>query len=140
MINKAELHNASQIILNSIVNELMKLDGENKATKFPSHLGLMPLSAEILMSKGQRHFLSLCCYKQHHSGDLMKDPDVTFICHSSKAWVVEFQNDFIGRYDRVAEFDSELNVTVLDAEQAKSVGDFANSWLHQIRDFYTIQS
>jgi len=132
----AQLKYHCHLIMDSI---LKKFNGDfEQVLKLNSDAGLAQLTVEVLRVESTRKLISLTHYIKHESGDMKKDPDMTFVVAKGWSVVHEWQNDFLSKYDRATELDSDLNVVSINKSKAWSLVAFAESWLHQIRDFYSL--
>lgn len=130
------LKKEAQAIFMRIIEEVEKNDGW---VKFKNNTSFMPLSAEFLYSNSTGKIFSLAHYGELN-GDLMKDPDMTFIVYpSGLIYPYEYQNDYLGKYQKCIEFGDSGNIITTSQNLCKSMTEFANIWLLNISEQQNIK-
>ncbi len=67
------------------------------------------------------------------NGDLMRDPDVTFVEKDGEYYPVSFRNDYLGVDQEVFTYSND-QVTTINYELQHELADFANGWMRNIKD------
>ena len=105
----------------------------------------MPLHVEILGEYTSKlwhiRFVSLAHYGELN-GDMMKDPDMTFLWHESAVGMpqdnfavpVEYQNDYAGVYHQAVKFNDRYDLTGVRRKQCADLVDFCDLWMKNIKE------
>lgn len=141
--NTEVLNPAALEVLTIIARQALDTE-EGHATIDNSDGAYMPVHVEILDTyQGNgfaRHFISVAHYGEVN-GDLLADPDMTFILHlpdeenaaGAFAIPVEFQNDYAGVYQKATKHDATYMPTAVRAALVHDLVDFCDLWFNNIR-------
>jgi uncharacterized protein YqiB (DUF1249 family) len=107
-------------------------NSDNTYFKFKSG-GLMDLVIEKLYDvefKSQKGIVYSMAHYGEMNGDLMKDPDMTFVVlHQSQSIeALSFQNDYVGYYQEV--YNSDFTACLKTAR--KELNEFLSMWLDNV--------
>ena len=100
--------------------------------------GYMPLSVEEIGIDGEGHRLVSLCHYGEQNGDLMRDPDLVFMCqdtpHGFIAEPVSFRNDYVGLDQEVYRYDESGTRTHLDTKLKRDLKEFALIWFTNLNE------
>lgn len=100
--------------------------------------GYMPLSVEEIGSSDDGYRLVSLCHYGEQNGDLMRDPDIVFLFHSSPdgaaAEPVLFTNDYLGLSQEVYRYDEAGRRTHVFPMLKQDLKEFATIWFANLRD------
>ena len=100
--------------------------------------GYMPLSVEEIGSSGDGYRLVSLCHYGEQNGDLMRDPDIVFLCHNlpdgAVAEPVSFRNDYLGLSQDVYRYDEAGRRTHVVPALKQELKEFARAWFATLRD------
>lgn len=72
------------------------------------------------------------------NGDLIRDPDVTFLNSAAGIVPLEFQNDYMGFYQEAAKIE-EGQIVVENEKGYLSLVEFCNVWMENIQEQQGLQ-
>jgi hypothetical protein len=109
------------------------LDDLGDAKKIDNTEGtFMPVHVDFLgQNKNGRIFAMAHHYIQN--GDVMQDPDMTFLVTDQGVYPLTFQQDSLAIYQEAAGIENGQFVTYDRAQQA-DLADFGNQWMHNIKE------
>ncbi len=101
--------------------------------KLDSGHGFMPVIVEHIGEiSGYGKWYSVAHYGELN-GDLMRDPDVTFVEKDGAYYPISFRNDYLGIDQEVFTYADD-QVTTINYELQHELTDFANGWMRNIKD------
>lgn len=100
--------------------------------------GYLPLSVEEIGSSEDGNQLVSLCHYGEQNGDLMRDPDMVFLCHplpdGIAAEPISFRNDYLGITQEVYRYDEVGTRTHVLPKLKQELKRFAQSWFANLRD------
>jgi len=94
----------------------------------------MPVTIEHVGQNDLGKLFSVAHYAEQN-GDLMRDPEVVFILGADEEFYpVMIQQDFIGKYQDVLEYDETGKIKGWYPRLQADLASFANFWLKNIKD------
>jgi len=101
--------------------------------KLDSGRGFMPaIMEEIGSINGYGKLYSVAHYGELN-GDLMRDPDITFVEKDGEYYPVSFRNDYLGIDQEVFSYE-DGSVVAIDYRLQHELADFCNGWMRNIKD------
>ncbi len=68
------------------------------------------------------------------NGDLMADPEMTFVIVDGKYYPITFRNDYVALYQEVFEYDEDGKPEAIDTKLQSDLTSFANTWMTSIQE------
>ena len=101
--------------------------------KLDSNRGFMPaIVEEIGYVDGYGKLYSVAHYGEIN-GDLMRDPDVTFVEKDGKFYPSSFRNDYLGIDQEVFTY-KDGSVSAINYRLQHELAEFANGWMRNIKE------
>jgi hypothetical protein len=95
---------------------------------------IMPVSVECIEETKHGKIFSVTHYYEQE-GDLMSDPDMTFLKVNDRYIPMTFQQDNLGKFDRAVWFEGEQGEVVkFHPKMQKDITAFANLWMKNIKE------
>ena len=121
----------------NFAQKLLQLLGPNMAVRITSE-GYMPLSIEdIGHSLDGFRQISLCHYGEQN-GDLMRDPDIVYVLQEIDGLLiaepVSFQNDYLGVYQEVYDYNGEGRRMHVNPRLKQELLSFSLTWLCNLKE------
>ena len=107
---------------------------ENGYAKIKNSEGCMPVVVELVGDiNGYGKVISIAHYGEQN-GDLMADPEMTFVIVDNKYYPISFKNDYVGLYQEVFDFNEDGEPEAIDKKLQSNLTDFANEWMISIKE------
>jgi len=107
---------------------------ENGYAKIQKSSSFMAATIELIGQNELGKLFSVAHYAEQN-GDLMRDPEVVFILGADEEFYpVIIQQDFIGKYQDVLEYDETGKIKGWYPRLQADLAAFANFWLKNIKD------
>ena len=107
---------------------------EKGYAKIKNSEGCMPVVVELVGDiNGYGKVISIAHYGEQN-GDLMADPEMTFVIVDNKYYPISFKNDYVGLYQEVFDFNEDGEPEAIDKKLQSNLTDFANEWMISIKE------
>lgn len=95
---------------------------------------IMAVHVEMISKISRGPVFSVAHYYEQN-GDLMKDPDMTFLRGvDGEYYPLSYQQDGLGIYQDAIEWDDSGNIKGFRAKMQADMVSFANDWMENIKD------
>ena len=109
-------------------------DEDGNYGKIANSPALMPVVVEKVGNlTGYGEIISIAHYGKQN-GDLMADPEMTFVIVDGKYYPISFKNDYVGLYQEVFDYNEEGEPEAIDIQLQSNLTDFANEWMMSIQE------
>ncbi len=106
---------------------------DNGYAKIQKSSSFMAVTIELVGQNELGKLFSVAHYAEQN-GDLMRDPEVVFILGADEEFYpVTIQQDFIGKYQDVLEYDETGKIKGWYPRLQADLASFANFWLKNIK-------
>ena len=123
-----------QKLYEAMSNPQYMQDEDGDYAKIQNSPALMPVIVEKVGSlAGYGEIISIAHYGEQN-GDLMADPEMTFIIVDGEYFPISFRNDYVGLYQEVFSYNEEGEPAAIDIKLQSDLTSFANTWITSIQE------
>lgn len=102
--------------------------------KFEVNKTYQPVSVEVIWKYDESKAAISVMHYGEQNGDLMRDPDVTFLRVDEKTFIpLTFQNDYAGFYGEYATVEYGA-ITLTEPRKQADLASFCNDWMENINE------
>ena len=123
-----------QKLYEAMSNPMYRQDGDGDYAKIANNPALMPVVVEkVGHLTGYGEIISIAHYGKQN-GDLMADPEMTFVIVNGEYFPISFKNDYVGLYQEVFSYNEEGEPEAIDKKLQSNLTTFANQWMRSIQE------
>ncbi len=128
---------ATQIIqklYGSMSDPKYRQDEDGNYAKIANNPNLMPVVVEkVGHLTGYGEIISIAHYGEQN-GDLMADPEMTFVIVDGEYFPITFRNDYVALYQEVFDYNEDGSPEAIDIKLQSELTSFANTWMNSIQE------
>ena len=109
-------------------------DEEGNYAKIANNPRFMAVVIEKVGSlAGYGEVISIAHYGEQN-GDLMADPEMTFVIVDGEYFPITFRNDYVALYQEVFDYNEDGSPEAIDIKLQSELTSFANTWMNSIQE------